>query len=573
MSSVVSATEYVVRTRFELGKVGGASHLTALNKQLQALQGLSVQLGGIGTQLRTAFGGLGVLASSLGFAAAVGGVAMLAGQVVSLNAEIETAKYGIATMFNVQNGGAFEDSMGMASDTLNKLRKDARMGVGELTDYVQGFQRIGSAAMPFGATADQVQALNRLVIAAGAASGLPGGMGMRQATLDIPQALNRGVVAGVTPFVERALAASGINAATFNAYDKAKRFEVMAMAFGRYEAAANAYASTWDARISTLRDYLKDIFRMSTGGLFSRWSEQLANVNQWLERHWETIGRIADDVGGRLVAAWDTVSSRIPQLGSSAAGGVAAAGTLGLTTLGPSIGPVLVRALAATGPWGLAAAAIVGGLTSAMVLAFSQDSEMFGLFSSRMGLLATTVIDVTTSISTALGDLSTSLGIGGVFAGLLTFWTGGVALFLGELSILMDGVVDVAGWLGHKASAQWKMATGDVSGYWREKDLADKAWASTSAKFAPGGEYFARMDEYARQYEGLGKPKSTTGKEGDGKPSTTNNNNNFTGPITIKVTAERLDDPNTVAATMDEILRRLNDHPLRARAQRYGTGG
>jgi hypothetical protein len=199
---------------------------------------------------------------------------------------------------------------------------------------------------------------------------------------------------------------------------------------------------------------------------------------------------------------------------------------------------MLFRALSAAGPWGLAASAIVGALTASIASAFMADPALAGLFASRLGLLTKTIMDFVGSLGLAIGGLDAQLGIGGMFASLLTFWTGGVALFLGQLSILIDGVVDIAGWLGHRAKSQWGMATGDIDAYWREKKLADESWASTKAKFEPDGAYFARMTEYGRAYEALIRPPEKP-NEG-GKPTTTKTDNTFTGPITIKVTAERL---------------------------------
>jgi hypothetical protein len=45
--------------------------------------------------------------------------------------------------------------------------------------------------------------------------------------------------------------------------------------------------------------------------------------------------------------------------------------------------------------------------------------------------------------------------------------------------------------------------------------------------------------------------------------------NNFNGPITVTIEAERLDDPNVVAVTMETVLKRLQEHPRAAARSRY----
>ncbi|MEQ1731089.1 MAG: hypothetical protein ABL982_22195, partial [Vicinamibacterales bacterium] len=370
MSQVVDPTDYIIKTRFEVqGNVPG---LDRVHSQLTRMEGL---VGGLGRSIT------GNLLGAFAGIAGIAGIGSLVKQVVGLNSEIQNAEFGIASLFSSLAKMPMNQALGLAKDQLKGLRQEAAAGVGELSDYVEGFQMILGPAGAAGASVDKVRELNRLSLAAGFA--LRGQAGLKQAPLDIVQALTSGAHDRTTPIVEQALRSVGISDTKFNAMGSNAKIEALLKGFGTFKAAAEAMGGTWDAKMATFRDAVKDIARIVTEPLFNKWTDDLTDANNWLQRNRALINDIADGAGKKLSGAHDAVVANAGLLGTAGAGAAAAVGGGRLT--GAAAG-----ALGLGGPGAIIAglaAAMFGFIGSAVTAAIRKFPELGQRLSSHFGVL------------------------------------------------------------------------------------------------------------------------------------------------------------------------------------------
>jgi hypothetical protein len=233
------------------------------------------------------------------------GLGFLARGLVRINAEIQSAEVGLATLFAANYGVGAADALGIARDSLAGLRQDAAAGVGELADYLRTFQTVLGPGLQLGATTDVLRELTRNALAAGYA--LRGQQGMATVGFDAQQALTGQVGDRTTPIVMQALQAAGITAEAFRALDPAERVEALNRGFATFSTGVSLMGQTWDAQMSTLKDTITDRLRDVTRPVFDRWSDQLRGANAWLEAHRDILTDIAGRVGDRLLTLWDAL--------------------------------------------------------------------------------------------------------------------------------------------------------------------------------------------------------------------------------------------------------------------------
>jgi hypothetical protein len=544
MSQVMSPTDYVIKTRFDVGNMPGFGPAI---RQVEALDKKVSGLGmGVGSTLNKLIAGVAVMAG-------LQGVARITQQVAGLNSELQQAEFGIATLFSALGKTDFGTAMGGARSWVKLLREDAAKGAGELSDYMRGFQVLLGPVTQGGASLEQVRQLNRMSIAAGGA--MQGQTGMRLAPMDIVQALRGGVDEKITPYAMLAVQSAGISKGEFKAMDTQKRVEALIKGFGSFEAAANAFGTTWDARVSQMRDRLKDIARTATQPMFESWTNGLAKANDWLERNKKLVDDIARGAGGMGLAAQERLVQNAPGVGTATAGLVAgAAGARG--------GAGVLGALGVSGGALGIGAAIIGGtigvLTGALMTAVrtwpglgERLSGAFGRFTGAFLHFGETVLNfLQGSMLVRMLGLTTGM--------VLTKFLDWTTKFLNALSFFVDQV-------GHFSNYIWLKALEYSMPDQGRRDMFGAMAAQTRAVA------MAQRENFWKGAQGGVVPNmglQIPGPKDDSKfelPPV----NNFNGPITVKIEAERLDDPNVVAVTMETVLKRLQEHPRSVARSRY----
>lgn len=605
------AEDYVVRARFvlqddsEAGVKKIRGHLKRLEKDGEAaaerigkkiagafdtpkIGGFRHMFGGGG------FGGRGMFGSLLGGAGATGallggyGVSRAVRGMVELNSEIQVAEAGLATLFNAQTGMQITSALGLARSEVQALRQDAAVGVGELSDYLQGYQRILGPGLAAGGSVKQLRELNRQALAAGFA--LRGEEGLRFSPMDVQQALTRGVDDRNTPFAVQALQAIGMDNKAFNALSKSDRLTKLLEAFATFGPGVELMGKSWDAQMGTFRDNLKEITRTATKPLFDRWTEQLRIANDWLKANYERVMEVADVAGSRLVAMWDTL---IERAGTYAAvvGGVSLASHTAQLIQIPR--PEQKRdALGRFLPMGMKGQALMMARlgAGAVVAAAAVASVMYAW--KQYPEAANRVTDATTRVTTSLtqlhGQFMALVGEGTVLGtvlgqiGRFLLWNGertlqvidaltkGVSLLLVLANALLQiGSIAVTS-IGNEAMA---MLRGDFAG---AQASADSARAGVSRVIADAFRESGRilsnvsaseasnreLDRQSAMLAALGMTSDDPLATGDPKlplkPDTVVN----IGSIEVKVASEVNADPDRVAYAFNEVL---------SKVQRYHT--
>lgn len=541
-----SPTDYVIRTRFDVGAVPG---LGAVTTQIGRLD---QRISGLGNTLTNK------LVAGFAAVASAQGLKSLVSQVVGLNVELQNAEFGIGTLLSALGKMPFDSALGLARSQVQGLREDAAKGIGELSDYMRGFQILLGPVSQGGASLAQIRELNRLAIAAGGA--MQGQRGMREAPLDIVQAIRGGLSEKMTPYAVLAAQSIGVSMGEFKAMDTAKRVETLIKAFKSFEGASKAYGRTWDAQFSTFKDGLKDLARTVTAPLFESWTKALTEANSWLQKNKALIDDIARQVGQSALSGQGALVSRAGAIGSTGAAGLAGAvGVRGAVGLAGMLG--------VTGGWGAVIAGIVGAALAPITLAISSAIQRWPklgrMMAGELGGLGKALVGFGSAVL-RLTENPVVQGFGVFFAEFaMTFVRG------------LTGIVNAATWMLDKlnywhsmgflslfegiASASGNTALAGVLG--RERvAFANQSNPNSIAGYLPKdpAEYLPKRQ---RHYgEVVGEHLA---------------NREFTPPpvvkidkVEVKVEAERLDDPNTVARTFEAAMAKVLAHPKSVRAGR-----
>ena len=532
-------TTFEVRTQFVIdGQVPG---LAGVNRRLD---GISNRVTGLGRDITRMIGGA--------FATVAGGagLAALTRGVVGLHTEVQNAELGIGSLINALTGTDMARSLGMARTQLAGLRQDAARGAGELSDYTQGFQTIMGPALAAGANMEQIRRLTRLSLTAGFA--LRGQEGLRLATSDVQQALTAGVGDRTTPIVNQALRSVGVTNAAFNAMAPERRLATLERAFGSFGEAAEVMGQTWDAQAATLRDGVKDLARTLTQPLFERWTGQLSNVNDWLVRNHEQLERTARLLGDKIVSGYDGLLGNAGGLGAAGAGLVGAGGAA-------RVGGGVLAAIGGGATAGLGVAAgVIAGAVGLVVTAFTRAATVYpkiaGMTSTFLGHLGDSLWEFGGAMARLVENPWVAfIGVG--FHGIATAFVIGLRVVVEGLTATVDLVNGLSssvftGALGLKAISEGRLGEG--------RGLIALGRSQLVTSMASFIEAINAVDKFAQRRPRTVIPGTGDG-EGGGGPTTKPPEVQINGPIEIKISTEHLDDPFTVAATLDKVFERVRD--------------
>lgn len=538
MSTVISPTEYVIRTRYET-----AGEIPGLRGVTQQLQGISGQISGLGTSIMGAFAG----------AASLAGIRSLVGGIVGLHTEVQNAEMGIASMLSAMGGQSMPDAIRTSRGLLKGLQADAAAGVGELTDYTAGIQQLLGPGLGVGKSLEDIRQLNRLALTAGFA--LRGQEGLKLVGFDLQQAMTQGTGERTTPIVNQALRAIGISNEKFNAMSKSQRWETLTKAFGTFGAAADAMGKSWDSQSATLADNLKSIARTATEPLFSAWSSDLQEANRWLAKNRDLMADMAGRLGARLGAGWAGAKDNSTGLASGGVGlaaagvGARAGGALaGAAGVAGGAGALLAGGIAAfIGFIGMAVSTAVqkfAWLRAYLAGSFYQLTEAFFGLGSRLAQFAQSPI-----ISWIGAGFGATVGF---FLNVLTVFVRGINTFIDMAALGADMWLSVIKGLAAAASGDTKGAMSENKKFWnmydKQSDLFMKAFDDMDV--------LKNLTAPPPPLLSTGGVDEVGGKDGAGIKPPPNINIDK-----VEIKAERLDDPAMVAESFERLTEYLNKYP------------
>lgn len=532
-ATATDATEYVIRTRFDFRP--GLPGLGAIHSRITRMDSI---VAGMGTKLARG------LAAGIGILGAGFGVGAIARGIVGINNEIANAEVGIASMFNALAHLPWNDALAAARVELKGLRHDAAVGVGELSDYVQGFQRIFAPAGAAGASVSEIRELTKLSIGLAGA----GSQSLHLGPRDIVQALTSGVSDSDTPLIVQALATIGVSAEQFRGMGKAKKVDTLLQSMRSYKEGVDAFGRTFDARLATLRDQVKDLARTVTAPIYERWNDQLAIASGWLADHQDRLNDIAERIGPQLVKLYGGVGAAAPGAASGAA--ALGAGAVGLRG---------AAAIAGTGPIGILISSIVGAVVGGATLALTAAMRQFPGLTKSIFAWSLQLTAAFSHLGSALSSLATNplIGLGGAPIAYLVDWMiYGATVFVRFVTMIveaLDGMMRASALSFQSFLALTQGRAGASAGY-RAAALNELGRTYDRAQTN-----FGNLLSTERLFERPNKPDE------DGNRPTTDSIINFNGPVNVRIQAERLDDPNVVATSFREALAKAMEHPQLSR--------
>jgi len=561
---------------------------------------------GVETAATGAGSRIGQLFALIGGAAGLG---YMAKGIVRINSSLQDTQNGLATLYSAMTGADIGRSLRAAQVDVRDLTHAAAVGVGELSDYADAFQRILGPGLAAGASRDTLKKLSAGAVAAAGAVGKP----LVQGGLDVQQALTSGANQRQTPIVNMALAAIGVTDAAFNKLKPAERINTLVRAFASFGPGIALMGQSWSSQFSTLTDNVKQTIRSVTSPLFEVWTQDLRDVNAWLEKNHAKIGMIAETWGKKLVGMWDMLIARAGTYAALAAGAYAAPGLLAgargaagaASAAGSWAGGALLPAL--RDPLGMArmlgtsgATTGVGGILASIGTGITGMVTAFGPAVIVIGLVTAAALAVRGAIGEfpekldairgsfnvlgeSAGHLADSLGMLTAQGSILNV-AGGWLLNIVNVAVMgadaltraLASLVVVSGAyalvIGDMFTAFTKAASGDFAGAKsalfgrnRGQDMIDQlgvVWHVVSEKERSDKRSADERERFIGRHYGT--------KDLPGVP----NNNVFTGPITVHAKFEENNDPARVMRNWQEGMTRAALQGLQAaRVPRYGGAG
>lgn len=531
--------------------------------------------------------------------------------IIGLNDEVRTANAGMATLIGGIANMPISDAMGVARQQVAGLREDAAKGVGELDNYIRGFQMLLGPGLSGGASFQQLRDLTRNSLAAGFA--MRGGAGLEQAPMDIVQALTSGVNDRQTPIAMAALTALSLNkeltktlgkteqaalkafsrgnASPFNALKTAKQIDVLNLAFGTFSEGVELMGQSWEAQMGTFRDGVREVLRTVTEPIYDRWLLGLNKANDWLAKNQDRLQVIAQIAGEKLASAWDHIVRQagtylalvaaastyqavggragLAGAGQGLAGAVGSGrGLAGRFSTGLGLGGDIfgaLRGLAGTagrlaGPLALVTALFLG--IKGAIGEYPQIFTMLGAAGAQFLAVAAEVgnaFGVLTGEGSALNLVGAALGVA------LTGVVKVGSVLLGVIGALVTGFGFMVRALGGLLKAMVLASTHDFVG------AKDALGGIGDASIQSKKQLKALFDVAAK---GLAFEAPTTPELPDvdgAKKGGTVVNNNFSGPMKIEITAESMEDPARVAVAVETVLERLQKYPTQGPRPRLAS--
>lgn len=253
--------------------------------------------------------GLGRIAA---VAAGAFGMMQAKKSLIDFNSTMEQAKLGMAGMFELNLGGAFELNMQRSNALVDRLQIRMKSAVGTTKEAVAIASQLAQPFTAAGASLKQMEDMSVGVVVGAKAMGIAAEVSAR----DVDQAL-RGQYHATDQFTGKLLGARGFageqGREKFNKLTAQQRFKTLNEALNdpALMDLAKAQASSFDGVLSTFQDGL-EIFMGKVGKpLFAAVTKELQNWNQWMDANGRTLEKFASKMGEYFVDAFTTLRDSI----------------------------------------------------------------------------------------------------------------------------------------------------------------------------------------------------------------------------------------------------------------------
>lgn len=401
----MSDVTYVVRTKYETDTSQAAAGIDKLSRKASGLGGALEAAKGMIDGLAAKAAALG---TALAGAGAIGAALAIKTGLVDVNAQIEDAQIGFATMFRMLGAtDSFDQGLGIAKGLLADIRKDAQDLPGEFQDFVGMAQTLTAPLLNAGKGLKEIRDLTRQTAVAGAAMQIPFDQAAREMAELIEGRAGTHNKLGMRMGITAHTTVAG--GAEFNQASTEQRLALLGKLLSKNDEALIAYQKSWKGLTSTAVDSLKQLLGRATSPLFERVKQELVKLNSalgstklealadrvgvllvkgfdfamrgvdWIERHWPAIVESAKDFGARLYEAFEKIRPIVEKIASVIAehpGGVVQGlmgARIGLGVATSGVGDALAGVGAAGGA-ALAVAAV--GAVGALDLITAKAGEL-----------------------------------------------------------------------------------------------------------------------------------------------------------------------------------------------------
>lgn len=346
----MAGTTYDVNIEFhqkgDLGVSRLAPAVASLNSGVSRLTGGVSQIGAGFSRLMAPLDAVvsRIVDAGIGIAkwGAAGAIGLATYGVVGLNNELEKTRISLATIFSVQGKASnLTQGMGIASDQIAKMRKDAAALPGEFSDLVSIFRTAAIPGFQAGLSVDKMREMSAKIMAAGAVTGLPMDQVAREAAM-----LMSGRAGAHNVFGMRLMGLSGEAAEKFNKLAPEQRVAKMSAELDKFAPAINEFGKSFEGISTSFIDNVKQFGTAATSGLFEGVKDLLGNANEWFAQNktqitawaehisfslqhafyvgidaikewWPAIQQFAENAYSRLSEIWTKIGPSVQRFGES----------------------------------------------------------------------------------------------------------------------------------------------------------------------------------------------------------------------------------------------------------------
>lgn len=287
------ATEYVVRTRYEVDPKSAEAALARVQKSADAA-GKSVN------------GLKAMVVGAVGAVAGFGLIGKLGSAFVGFNSNVEQAKIQMAGLFELNKGGAWNANMALSSNLVDRLAIRMKDAVGTTSDAVSMAGMLVQPLSAANASMKQIEDSTVGAVVASKAFGIEAG----QAALDLQQALN-GTLGNKDRFAAAILGPMGFTPEKFNKLTAGKRLETVTKALNSraIQEMAKAQGESFSGVMSTMEDNIEQTLGKVGKPLFVAITNEVKQWSAWFDKNPEKVKEIAESVSKALVSAFSAVKA------------------------------------------------------------------------------------------------------------------------------------------------------------------------------------------------------------------------------------------------------------------------
>lgn len=250
-------------------------------------------------------------AMTMGFAAAgaAAGVGALTYGVMKLNKEFEDTKISLATIFTARGQSSdLQQGLGMAAESMARMRRDAAALPGEMHELLYIFQTIATPGFNAGMTREQLEGVAAQTMAASKVVGIATDMAGRELAQLLEGRAGVHNVLGM-----RIGIGGGDQAQAFNQLAPEARLQRIMDELAKFEPSFEVFEKSFDGASATFINSAKEFLRVATEPVFGKLTDALGRINKWVEDNEARIEVWTSLLGQKLSEAWDWGTQKVEE--------------------------------------------------------------------------------------------------------------------------------------------------------------------------------------------------------------------------------------------------------------------